>query len=353
MSPPDPPLQKIAVLRANAIGDLIFTLPALEALRAAYPRAEIVLLGQEWHADFLTNRPGPVDRVIVVPPIPGISRPESSDDSSTAETLAAFFARMQTEHFDLALQLHGGGRHSNAFVKQLGARLTAGLKTPDAPPLDRWVPYIYYQSEILRFLEVVSCVGAPPVTLEPRLALIPSDEEELSALALETGRPWIALHPGAGDPRRRWPVEKFAAIGDTLARTGALILVTGTERERSLTTGVLEAMQAPAISINERLSLGGLAALLAHCSVVVSNDSGPLHLAGAVGAPTVGLYWCGNLINAGPMTRTRHRPAISWRLTCPQCGRNIIDQPCGHAVSFIADIPAAEIVASALELFQP
>ena len=63
-----PGVRRIAVLRANAIGDFIFTLPALEALRAAYPQAEIVLLAKKWHAAFLRGRPGPVDRVVAVPP---------------------------------------------------------------------------------------------------------------------------------------------------------------------------------------------------------------------------------------------------------------------------------------------
>ena len=70
-----PDVQKIAVVRANALGDFIFALPALEALRGAYPQAEIVFLGRGWHAAFLAGRPGPIDRVIVLPPTKGVSEP--------------------------------------------------------------------------------------------------------------------------------------------------------------------------------------------------------------------------------------------------------------------------------------
>ena len=63
-----PDVHKIAVLRCNALGDFIFTLPALDALRAAYPHAEIVLLGKPWHAEWLATRPSPIDRVVAVPP---------------------------------------------------------------------------------------------------------------------------------------------------------------------------------------------------------------------------------------------------------------------------------------------
>ena len=100
--------RKIAVLRANGIGDFLFALPALEALRAAYPQAEIVLLARDWHAAFLTGRPGPVDRVEVVPPCRGVS----ADDETPVDqgALATFFESMRCEKLDLALQLHGGSR---------------------------------------------------------------------------------------------------------------------------------------------------------------------------------------------------------------------------------------------------
>ena len=79
---------KIAVLRANGLGDFLFILPALEALRAAYPQAEIVLLANAWHASFLAGRPGPIDRVVVVPPSRGVSRePDFAEDSAELASL--------------------------------------------------------------------------------------------------------------------------------------------------------------------------------------------------------------------------------------------------------------------------
>ena len=96
---------KIAVLRANAVGDFLFALPALEALRHAYPSAEIVLLGRAWHSGFLHGRPGPVDRVETVPQWHGVSEEVGVDPGG-------FFERMRREHFDLALQMHGGGKNS-------------------------------------------------------------------------------------------------------------------------------------------------------------------------------------------------------------------------------------------------
>ncbi len=342
-------IDKIAVLRANGIGDWVFSLPALDALRATYPQAEIVLLGLPWHAEFLGGRPSPVDRVVVVPRSRGIR-----DEAQPQEPgeLVAFLTAMRAEHFDLAIQLHGGGTNSNPFIRQLGARVTVGLKTPDAEPLDAWVPYIYFQSEIMRCLEVVSLVGARTSALEPQFMVTQDDRDEARAVVPETTQPLVALHPGAGDGRRRWPPEKFAAVGDALAAVGARVVVTGKSPEGQIVGAVLAAMRSPGQNLCDRLSLGGTMAVLSRCKVVVSNDSGPLHLAGAVGTATVGIYWCANLINAGPVTRTRHRPLLSWRLDCPICGRNIIDDNCSHHDSFVADVSTEKVIGATLGLFQ-
>jgi ADP-heptose:LPS heptosyltransferase len=343
-------VKKIAVLRSNGIGDYLFAVPALEALRQAYPEAEIVLLGQKWHERFLSGRPGPVDRVEVVPRARGVgSAPDVEEDPTEME---AFFSRMARERFDLALQMHGGGRYSNPFVQRLGARLTVGACAEDAIPLDRWVPYQYYQMEVLRFLEIASLVGAAPVQLEPRIRLLESDLAESAVLLPYTQAPLVVLHPGASDTRRRWPAHKFAAVGNSLAWSGARVVVTGNQPEVGLADEVIQAMSAPALNLAGRLSLGGLAGLLSRSSVVISNDSGPLHLARAVGTPTVGIYWCGNMINAGPVTRALHRTAVSWRLDCPVCGLNCTRSSCEHNDSFVAEVPDVEVRMAAMELLE-
>lgn len=354
-SPPGPELvedvRKIAVLRAGGLGDFIFTLPALDALREAYPDAEITLLGGPLQTELLSGRPEPVARAIPVPPSTGVNGPDTGVDEDE-EKLERFFARMREERFDLALQMHGGGGYSNAFVRRLEARVTAGTQAPDAPPLDRTVPYVYFQSEILRYLEIAGLVGARTAELEPRLRVTVADLSEASDMVPGTAGTLVALHPGAGDERRRWPPEKFAAVGDALASAGARVAVVGVEEDRALISGIVDIMDHEAFDLCGQLSLGGLAGLLSRCAVVVSNDSGPLHLAGAVGAATVGIYWGPNLINAGPPNRVRHRPALSWRSSCPVCGATLFDNDCGHAASVVADVTVDEVTDFALELLQ-
>lgn len=343
-------VKKIAVLRCNGIGDYIFIIPALNALRRTYPQAEIVLLGLEWHAEFLRNRPGPVDRVVVVPPARGVGR--GLDVQEDPHQLLAFFRQMDYERFDLAMQMHGGGRYSNPFVQKLGARMTVGACADDAIPLDRWVPYQYYQMEVLRYLEIAGLVGAAPVGLEPELHLMESDLFESAGLVPYSSQPLVILNPGASDTRRRWPASKFAAVGNSLAWGGARVVVTGNQGEIDLAEQVVKGMSAPVLNLAGRLSLGGLAGLLSRSSVVVSNDSGPLHMARAVGAPTVGIYWCGNMINAGPITRARHRTAVSWQLECPVCGLNCTRSSCDHSESFVAEVTEVEVKTAAMDLME-
>src|SRR4029450_2438184 len=92
---------KLAVLRANAIGDYLVSLPAIQGLRAAYPAAELVLLGADWHADFLAGRPGPVDRCVRVPPTVGVRDDHPPAPSAEVE---AVFAGMP------AARSHPGGQ---------------------------------------------------------------------------------------------------------------------------------------------------------------------------------------------------------------------------------------------------
>ena len=186
-------VRKIAILRANGLGDLIFALPAAQALRLAYPDAEIIWLGGEVHQQFFPHRPGPVDRVIVVPPSQGIrDEPEGADDT----TLQRFFEAMLKEQFDVAVQIHGGGRFSNPFVRKLGARMTVGLRTPDAIALDRWIPYHYFQHEVLRYLEVVALLGTTEVNLEPTVCVTEEDRNEIEAHLPYSDQPLVAIHPG-------------------------------------------------------------------------------------------------------------------------------------------------------------
>ncbi len=343
-------VSRIVVLRGGGLGDLIFAIPAMAALKTAYPAATITLLGTPIHKALLAALDSPVDEVVVLPFAEGV-RPGEEDP----EELERFFAQMHSRNFDLAVQVHGGGRYSNPFLLRLGARHTVGTRTADAASLERTIPYLYYQHEPLRALEVAGFAGAFPIDLEARLAPIVGGAAPEAADG-EPGQPLVVIHPGATDPRRRWPAEKFAELAAACAADGFRVVIVGDSSEQDLAEGIaVQAASAGVRSVAGALDMAGLVALLAQADVVVANDSGPRHLAQALGVPTVGIFWAGNVINAGALGRSLHRVHASWVTTCPTCGVDVTQvgwtaPRCEHDDSVVAGIGVPEVYGDVLSL---
>ncbi|RWZ61652.1 glycosyltransferase family 9 protein [Labedella populi] len=336
-------------------------MPAIQALAAAYPAAELTLLGTPLHHALLDGRASPIDHVEVLPIAPGIRDAPSGGADADAESAEAFLERMRGRRFDLAVQVHGGGRNSNPFLLGLGSRHTVGTRTPDAVELERSMPYLYYQHEVLRALEVVGLAGAAPVVLEPRVLTTQSERAAAAARvpAGPTGR--VVIHPGATDPRRRWPAHRFAEVAAALVETGARVAVIGdatdVETADAIVAGVRERGADASLVSNlaGALPLGVTAGLLAIADVVVANDSGPRHLAVAVGAPTVGIFWMGNALNAAPFGRERHRIHLSWTTRCLVCGVDVTQvgwtaERCEHDDSFVDEVDTAAVLADVADL---
>ncbi|OLR92942.1 glycosyltransferase family 9 protein [Actinokineospora bangkokensis] len=348
---PFPDIAHIAVLRGGGLGDLLFAMPAVHALARAYPGARITLMGTEMHRELL-DRPSPVREVLPLPRVHGVHDPrgEGTDHEAARQYLR------RVGQVDLAVQLHGGGRWSNPFINALRPRHSAGGRTPDAEPLERNLPFRYFQHEVMRWLEVAGLAGAPPVQLVPQLAITPGDLAAARRVIGEPELPVVVIHPGASDPRRRWPAGRFARVAAECAAR-ACVLVVGDASEAALADDVVRLAtaggQADRIrSLAGRLSMSALVGVLARADVVLANDSGPRHLAEAVGTPTVSVYWMGNVINAGSPGRLRNRVHISWTSRCPVCGvdctRPDVDR-CPHDVSFVADVEVRDVLPDVLE----
>lgn len=345
-----PGVRKIAVLRANQLGDFIVALPAIQAIKDAYPAAELVLLAKPWTKEFMQARPGPIDRIITVPVSTGIREEENKPENR--EEIGEFFDRMRDERFDIAVQMHGGGKHSNRFIKQWGARLTIGSKADDAEPLDRFIPYSLYQNEVLRYLEIVSLIGARAADVAPRLAVLPTDIDAATAILPGSPAKYIVIHPGASDVLRRWEPARFATVANSLADRGYKIVVTGIAEETGIIEEVVARMKHEAINACSRLTLRGLTGLLAQSSLLVSNDTGPLHLAQAIGTKNIGIFWGYNLINWGPVTGSKTGIAASWITRCPEChrkltgsyGKQVSFPVCQHRYSLVSDVLPDEVI---------
>ncbi|WP_258368630.1 glycosyltransferase family 9 protein [Curtobacterium sp. MCBD17_013] len=359
-------VREIAVLRGGGLGDLLFAMPAIDALAAAYPEARITLLGTPMAAALLADRPSSIDAVEVLPVAPGV-REVAGQESDPAE-VDAFTARLHGR-FDLAVQVHGGGRNSNPFLLRLGARHTVGTATEDAEVLERWVRYVYYQHEVLRALEVAGLAGAAPVVLDPVVHV--SDDERAAAVArIEdaigaplAGRRIVAVHPGATDPRRRWPEERFAAVAAARMAQGDVVIVVGDESDREAAITIARSATDIAgpdspgqiVDLAGVLGLGELPGTLAIADVMVADDSGPRHLAVAVGTRTVGIFWFGNVVNAAPFDRGRHRVEMSFTTHCPVCGVDVTQvgwtaERCEHDPSFVAEVGVEVVLADVADL---
>lgn len=332
-------IRQILVFRPSAVGDFVFALPCLWSLRAAYPTARLVYVGQPWHAGFLSRGRTPVDEVLVLPPCAGINAHQQRDPA-----IDSFIGTVRRKRFDLALQIYGGGRVANPLVKRFGARTTIGFCAQDAIGLDRQVSYAPLQNRRLQLLEVAELAGAKPVLPAAELHILPEDHGEIAAILRALDRPFVLLNPGASDPRRRWHTTKFGAAGDSLASLGFTVLVHGAASEAALCRRVIESMRAPATDLSGCISLRGLCALLSRAALLVSNDTGPLHLATAIGTPAVGIYWLGNLVESLPLRQDLHRAAWAINASCPVCGRLNLDERCEHEASFVDSVSVEQVM---------
>ncbi|MBE3558472.1 MAG: glycosyltransferase family 9 protein [Ktedonobacteraceae bacterium] len=313
--------QRIALFRALYLGDLLLAVPALRALRERFPQAEITLIGLPWAASFTWRYRHYLDRFVEFKGYPGIAEVAVND-----ELTRRFIDEQRACGYDLAVQMHGSGRTSNAFVLELCAGVTAGYYEGACPAgLTLAAPYPQDQHEIARNLGLAAMLGCTDLRPDLEFPLYEQDHAEASALlqklsSLPQARPLIGIHPGARPPARRWPATYFAAVADHLARHfDAQILLTGSHGEEMIVQTVIEHMQTRPVNLAGQTSMGGLAALIERLDLFISNDTGPAHIACAVRCPSVTIFGPADYRRWAPPD---HRLHISVRrpVACSPCG---------------------------------
>ena len=293
-------MRRIAVLRALQLGDLLVAVPALRALRGRFPDAEITLIGLPWAVELTARYPRYIDRFLEFPGWPGmIERP--------FEGLGArrFLRAQRAYGYDLAIQMHGSGTASDVFVKALGAKATLGWHEPGQPrglSIEREYPRDLH--EIDRNLALVALIGAPATRRELEWPTTASERERARGILAGSPRPWIAMHAGARDRKRRWPPSRFARLAGALAGAGTVVL-TGSRRERRITRAI--ATRIPrAIDLAGRTTTGELGAVLAELDLLVTNDTGVSQLAVATRTPSIVLWGDADPHRWAPLDRRRH-----------------------------------------------
>jgi ADP-heptose:LPS heptosyltransferase len=314
------PPQRIAVFRALMVGDLLCAVPALRALKAAFPDAELTMIGLPWARNQASRLPCS-DEFIEFPGHPGL--PETACD---VRALPDFLGRVQARRFDLALQLHGSGEIVNPLVSTFGARQMAGFHAPGA-----WVPdedaglfcrWPEQGHEIERLLALIDHLGLPRRGTHLEFPIDDANREALRALWPDAHRqPYVCVHPGAQLPSRRWDPRRFAAVADEIAARGRTVVLTGSALEAGLVGDIAACMEHTPLNLCGRTSLWTLGALIEGAESVVCNDTGVSHIAAALGRPSVVISCGSDPARWAPLDRARHR-VLAHPLPC---------RPCQHA----------------------
>ncbi|MDB5808674.1 MAG: hypothetical protein JWN94_796 [Betaproteobacteria bacterium] len=331
---------RIAVFRALQLGDMLCAVPALLALRTAFPRARITLIGLPWAKAFVERYSQLVDDLCVFPGAVGFPEQAESD-----ARLAAFIAAARERNLDLAIQLHGSGGVANDIVFELGARHCAGFVQPGESRAGCFIPWPEQLREPERYTALMRALGVPADNSALWFPLKWIDRAEAAALLEEHGardRSFVVVHPGAQLPSRRWPPSRFAAVADAMAGLGKTVFITGTPAEKSLAEAVRAAMSRDAISLVGRTTLGGLAALVERAHLVICNDTGISHIAAAMRRPSVVVACGSDTARWAPADKILHRVVADYP-ECRPCSFAVCPHGhlCAHAISAAQVIEAA------------
>ncbi|MDR5763156.1 glycosyltransferase family 9 protein [Caballeronia sp. LZ035] len=320
------PIERIAIFRALQLGDMLCAVPALRALRRAYPQAHIALIGLPWANSFVDRYAHLLDERIVFPGAIGFPEQEETDAH-----LPAFLHAMRERRFDLAIQLHGSGGVANDIVAGMGARMSAGFLKPDESMREGvFMPWPDDLPEPARYTALMQRLGIEADALDLEIPLTDDDTRECDALvdarAIVCER-LVLLHPGAQLPSRRWPVERFGEVARAISQAGWQVAVTGSESEAPLTARVAHDAGLRAIDLAGRTSLGALAALVARARLIVCNDTGLSHVAAAMRTSSVVIASGSDTRRWAPLDHARHRVLADWP-ACRPCAFR--DCPYGH-----------------------
>ncbi|SPA46561.1 glycosyltransferase family 9 protein [Cupriavidus taiwanensis] len=352
--------RSVLCVRLDNMGDVLMSTPALQALADALPARRLTLLTSHSAAALAPHLPM-VSRVLAWD-APWAKHPEARSAPAPGPEIAACARWLARFRFDAAVifTVYSQSPLPAAVLCALAGiplRLACCRENPYAL-LSDWVPDAEPgtqpgqrpRHEAQRQLDLVAQVGAIPRDTHLRFRVLASDRTAVAGrlAAIRGGRsgPVVVVHPGASAPSRRWPPARFAQVAHALAvQAGAHVLVTGDAAEHDIVRAVCAAAgHARVVPLAGALRLGEMGALLEAADLLVSNNTGPVHLAAALGTPVVDLY---------ALTNPQHTPwqvphrTLFADVPCRYCYKSMCPQ--GHH-RCLEDVPAAHAVQAALAL---
>ncbi|MFT3859534.1 MAG: glycosyltransferase family 9 protein [Aquabacterium sp.] len=339
----------ILFIRLDNLGDVLMCTPAMQAVRDAHPHARLTLLTSPSgarlapHLDMLDEVW--VHRAAWVRP-PGA--PDVDDEMTLIE-------RLRSAHVDVAVVFTTCTQSALPVallcrMAGIACRVAFSRENPYAL-LSAWIPEedtiaAGMRHEVLRQLALVAQLGVP-VPANPGLRLKVRDADRIEARAvlaqagLAAGRRYVLLHPGATAASRRYRPHDFGVALSALMQAGWSAVICGSEDDREAAAQVRAAVKEPVIDVVGALSLGGLAALIEDSALLMANNSGPAHMAAAVGTPLVCLY---------ALTNPQHTPwqvpsrVLFQDVPCRHCLRSTCPQ--GHHACLRGVAPEAVVEAA-------
>ncbi len=303
---------KIAVFRALQLGDMLCAIPALRALRQAYPDAEITLLGLPWAKTLVERFPEYLDDFMHFPGYPGLP-----EQPFSPAAFLEFLQEAQARKFDLVLQMQGNGSFVNPMVELLGAKQTAGfcLANDYAPDNGLFLEYPEGIHETERHLKLVQHLGLEATDSSLEFPLTAKDRSDLQAAGFDLPKgSYVCVHPGSRGAWRQWPVEYFAALGDACAEKGLTVVLTGTADEMPIVEAVAGKMVHKPVIAAGKTSLGTVGVLINDAALLISNCTGVSHIAAALQTPSIVMSMDGEPERWAPQNTHLYR-TIDWTRT--------------------------------------
>lgn len=310
-------IKRILIIKPSSLGDIMHGLPVLEPIRKKWPDAKISWVIKDIYADILHGNLLVDDLVLL-------------KHNSLTSSILSFREKLCRGKFDLAVDMQGLFR-SGLIAFLSGASVRVGFRNA------REMASLFYTNKVDaplnihavdRNLKLAASLGCETRDIKFPLSLNQEAKQEVSEFIqknkLDTKQPLITFVPGGRWEKKRWPALSFSSLGDLLSqKLNAGIIIAGSREEEGLVRKIRGAMKTQSTGATG-FSLGSLKALLSRSDLVVTNDSGPMHIAVALGTPVVALFGPTDPQRTGPYTK--NNLVIQEKMNCMPCFRKVCSQ---------------------------
>lgn len=348
-----PDMHRVLCVRLDNMGDVLMTTPAIHALRSALPHSHIALLTSRSAAQ-LAPYLEDVDEVIAY------DAPWVKKDTHASEDDFAILERLQAARYDMAVifTVYSQSPLPAALMCRMAGiqRVRAHCRENPYSLLSDWVrevePGPVIRHEAQRQLDLLAPIVGEPTDTRLRFNTQQADQRRMKALlkraGVAEGAGWMVAHCGATAESRRYPPEKFSQVFDLLGSGAGPIVLTGDASERELVRAIKRGCKGAArlVDMTGQLSLGELACLIQQADVLLTNNTGPAHLAAALGTPVVDLY---------ALTNPQHTPwqvaqrVLYYDVPCKWCYRSVC--PEGHHLC-LRGVSPEQVHSAVIELLE-